>query len=119
MTKVRVGGKSTVRERGTIRPGVQSIVAGTGISVDVTDPQNPTVSATGGGGGSGDVTGPASSTDNNFPQFNGTTGKVIKNSTYGPSSFDPAGSSAAALTSANSYTDTKVLDSIVYAVALG
>lgn len=33
--------------------GVESIVAGTNITVDDTDPQNPIVSATGGGGGSG------------------------------------------------------------------
>lgn len=31
--------------------GIESIVGGTGISVDTTDPYNPVVSATGGGGG--------------------------------------------------------------------
>lgn len=36
--------------------------------------------STGGGGGSGDVTGPASSTDNAITRFNGATGKVIQNS---------------------------------------
>lgn len=35
---------------------VDSVVAGTGITVDNTDPANPIVSATGGGGGSGTVT---------------------------------------------------------------
>lgn len=35
-----------------------------------------------GGGGSGDVVGPASSTDNHFVLFNGTTGKLIKDSGY-------------------------------------
>ena len=34
----------------------------------------------GGGGGSGDVVGPASSTDNAVVRFNGTTGKLIQNS---------------------------------------
>lgn len=34
-----------------------------------------------GGSGSGDVTGPASSTDNAVTRFNGTTGKTIQNST--------------------------------------
>jgi hypothetical protein len=34
----------------------------------------------GGGEGSGDVTGPASSTDNAIARFNGTTGKVLQNS---------------------------------------
>src|SRR5690606_12350773 len=32
------------------------------------------------GGGSGDVTGPASSTDNAIARFDGTTGKVVQNS---------------------------------------
>lgn len=35
---------------------VQSVVAGTNVTVDNTDPQNPIVSAAGGGGGSGTVT---------------------------------------------------------------
>ncbi len=35
----------------------------------------------GGGGGSGDVVGPASSTDNALTRFNGITGKLIQNST--------------------------------------
>ena len=34
--------------------------------------------ASSGSGGSGDVTGPASATDNNLAVFNGTTGKIIK-----------------------------------------
>lgn len=58
--------------------GVQSIVAGTGISVDDTDPANPIVSATGGGGGSGDVVGPASSGADRIAVFDGTTGKLLK-----------------------------------------
>jgi len=55
---------------------VESIGAGTGITVDDTDPANPIVSAT--GGGSGDVTGPASSTADRIAVFDGTTGKAIK-----------------------------------------
>ena len=39
-----------------------------------------TIAATG-GGGSGDVVGPASSTDNAFTRFDGTTGKLLQNST--------------------------------------
>ena len=35
--------------------GVESVVAGTGITVDDTDPANPIISATGGGGGGGAV----------------------------------------------------------------
>jgi hypothetical protein len=38
-------------------------------------------------GGTGDVVGPASSTDNAFALFDGTTGKLIKNSTLTDASF--------------------------------
>lgn len=57
---------------------VETIVAGTGISVDSTDPANPIVSAT--GGGSGDVVGPASATDNAVARYDSTTGKLLQNS---------------------------------------
>lgn len=57
---------------------VATVVAGTGISVDSTDPANPVVSTT--GTGSGDVTGPASSTDNTLPRFDGTGGKTLQGS---------------------------------------
>lgn len=45
----------------------------------------------GGGSGNGNVTGPASSTNGNFPSFNGTGGKTLQDSTYSPASFAPAG----------------------------
>jgi hypothetical protein len=38
----------------------------------------PTWIQIGGGAGSGDVTGPASSNDNEIPRYNGTTGKIIQ-----------------------------------------
>lgn len=38
-------------------PGIQSVVAGTNVTVDDTDPLNPIVSATGGGGGATSFTG--------------------------------------------------------------
>lgn len=55
---------------------LQSVVAGTNVSVDNTDPLNPVVSAI--GSGSGDVSGPASSVDSEIVLFNSTTGKLIK-----------------------------------------
>jgi len=61
---------------GTTTP---SIVAGTNVTVTGTWP-NQTIAASG-GGGSGDVVGPASSTDNAFARFDGTTGKLLQNST--------------------------------------
>jgi hypothetical protein len=60
---------------GTATP---AIVAGTNVTVSGTWP-NQTINATGGGGG-GDVTGPASSTDNAVARFDLTTGKIIQNS---------------------------------------
>ncbi len=58
---------------------IVEIVAGTNITVDVTNPKRPIVNATG-GGGSGDVVGPASSTNNHVALFDGTTGKLLKDS---------------------------------------
>jgi len=60
---------------GTATP---SIVAGTNVTVTGTWP-NQTIAASG-GGGSGDVVGPASSTANGVALFDGTTGKLLKNS---------------------------------------
>lgn len=65
-----------------------SVVAGTGISIDNTDPANPVISATGGGGGgSGDVVGPAGAVNDRFASFDGTTGKLIQDSGYSAASF--------------------------------
>lgn len=61
--------------------GVSNVVAGSGISVDNTDPSNPIISAIG-GGGSGDVTGPSSSVSDSIAVFNGSTGKVLKDGGY-------------------------------------
>lgn len=58
--------------------------------------------------GTGDVHGPASSTGDDFAQFNGTTGKIIKDGGFKPSSFDTAGAAAAALVTAEVYTDTSI-----------
>ena len=52
MTRVTVGGGSSVRQRGTIKPGLEDIEAGSGISIDKTDPHVPIINATGGGGSS-------------------------------------------------------------------
>jgi hypothetical protein len=57
-----------------------TIVAGNGITLE-TDAATDTLTITAAGGaGSGDVTGPASATDNAITRFNGTTGKIIQNS---------------------------------------
>ena len=57
------------------------LVAGTNITLTYDDVGNTlTVDAAGGGGGSGDVDGPASSTDNALVRFDSTTGKLIQDS---------------------------------------
>jgi hypothetical protein len=60
---------------GTATP---SIVAGTNVTVTGTWP-NQTIAST--ASGTGDVVGPASSTDNAFTRFDSTTGKLLQNST--------------------------------------
>ena len=54
-----------------------AIVAGTNVTVSGTWP-NQTINSI--AGGTGDVTGPASSTDNAVARFDSTTGKIIQNS---------------------------------------
>jgi len=56
-----------------------TLTAGSGITV--TNAAGAITIAASGGGGSGDVVGPASSTDNAFTRFDGTTGKLVQNST--------------------------------------
>jgi len=70
---------ATAAQGALAESAVQSVVAGSNVTVDNTDPRNPVVSASGGGGGgSGDVTGPSSSVDSEIALFDSTTGKVIK-----------------------------------------
>lgn len=59
---------------------VQSLVAGSNITIDATDPANPIINST--ASGSGDVVGPASAVDGTPAVYDGTTGKLIKNITY-------------------------------------
>ena len=57
-----------------------TLTAGTGITI--TNGSGAITIAASGGGGSGDVVGPASSTDNAVARFDGTTGKLVKNSSF-------------------------------------
>lgn len=50
------------------------------LQADATTKRLKVAAVISGGGGSGDVTGPASSTDNAIARFNGATGKIIQNS---------------------------------------
>lgn len=55
------------------------LVAGSGITLTYNDVAN-TLTVASSGGGTGDVVGPASSTDSELPLFSSTTGKLLKNS---------------------------------------
>lgn len=65
--------------RGYLHGGGDTVVAGTNITITTNSAGQKVISASG-GGGSGDVTGPASSTDNAIARFDGITGKLIQNS---------------------------------------
>ena len=58
--------------------GTSYIIAGSGMTV--TSASNGAITLSASGGGGGDVTGPGSSTANAVALFDGTTGKIIKNS---------------------------------------
>lgn len=58
--------------------GGDTVVAGSNITITANANGTKTIAAT--GGGTGDVTGPASATDNAIARFDGATGKIIQNS---------------------------------------
>ena len=59
--------------------------------------------------GAGDVVGPASSTDSGFAKFDGTTGKLLKNSAATISNSDVAAAAAIALTKLAATTASRAL----------
>ena len=61
------------------------------------------------GGGSGDVNWPVGATANNFASFNGTTGKIIKDSGSNAASFTAANSSITGATKTKITYDAKGL----------
>ncbi|CAB4126697.1 hypothetical protein UFOVP79_15 [uncultured Caudovirales phage] len=65
-----------------------------------------TVILVGDGQGTGDVVGPSSAVNNNFTAFNGTTGKLVKDSGYNSASFATAAQGALADTAVQSITST-------------
>ncbi len=92
---IRVNGAGTALEYFTSSGG--GVASVTGLNTDNADPANPVVqisvdgvTVTGAGtpgsplvavtGGTGDVVGPASATDNAIVRFDGTTGKLVQNS---------------------------------------
>jgi hypothetical protein len=70
-------GAATTAQGAKADSALQSVVAGTNVTVDNTDPQNPVINVSS-GAGSGDVVGPASAVDSDVALFDGTTGKLLK-----------------------------------------
>lgn len=60
--------------------GTSYLVAGNNVTITSASNGQVTISSTAGGGGSGDVVGPASATDNAIVRFDLTTGKLIQDS---------------------------------------
>lgn len=57
------------------------VIAGTNVTISYNDTTGETTINSTGGGGTGDVVGPASSADEAIARFDGTTGKLLQNST--------------------------------------
>ncbi len=66
------------------------------LTADSSEPSGVKWAAASGGGGSGDVVGPSSATANNFVAFDGTTGKLVKDSAKGAADFATAAQGALA-----------------------
>jgi len=60
--------------------GTSYLVAGSNVTITSASNGQITISSTAGGGGSGDVVGPSSATDNAIVRFDSTTGKLIQDS---------------------------------------
>tara|TARA_A100001201_G_scaffold137184_1_gene126833 strand:+ start:1783 stop:4341 length:2559 start_codon:yes stop_codon:yes gene_type:complete len=72
------------------------------------------------GGGSGDVVGPSSATANNFVAFDGTTGKLVKDSAKGAGDFATAAQGALAATALQpTQAETDPFNPIAYPGAWG
>jgi hypothetical protein len=114
-------GRITAASSNSITSG--NLVAGAGVTLSgsltnrLLGSGNITVTAT--GGGSGDVIGPSSSIDSSIALFDGTTGKLIKNSslqiiggTVNGSSFDLAINNISVLGSLNVNTTADITDNL-------
>lgn len=96
MTKVIVGGGSSVSLRGTIKPGIEDIIAGDNITIDKTDPLNPIISSSG-GGGSGLTVGTSTITS-------GTNTKVLYNNSGVLGEYTVSGTGNVAMTTSPTFT---------------
>lgn len=74
---VAVSGQSTVTAETT--NDTLTLVAGTNVTITTDAGTDSVTINASGGGGSGDVVGPASATDNAVALYDGTTGKLLKN----------------------------------------
>ncbi len=73
-------GLSLIKSENKHSTGLKSLTAGSNTTITDDGLGNITIASSGGGGGSGDVVGPPNATDSAVALFDGTTGKLLKNS---------------------------------------
>ena len=106
MSTARLLGRSTASSG-----AIEEITLGSGLTLTA-----GTLSATGGGGGSGDVVGPASSVDSRPALFDGTTGKLLKqgSATLGDAAYKNTGTTAGTVAAGDDARMTGAMMKSVY-----
>jgi hypothetical protein len=86
----------TVTAGGNTLGASETLAFTAGSNITITEAGGAVTIAASGGGGSGDVVGPSSATANNFVAFDGTTGKLVKDSAKNAADFATAAQGALA-----------------------
>lgn len=80
ITQAGVDKRTTTQDLANLAAPDASQIPFANSGFSATNVEDAIVEASGGGGGSGDVVGPASSVDNTLPRFDNTTGKLLQTS---------------------------------------